>query len=43
MKRLIVFLAALIVLTIIVVKYFDYSNIIESYIDSATKQEANRN
>ena len=33
MKRLIVFLAALIVLTIIVVKYFDYSNIIESYID----------
>lgn len=33
MKRLIVFFAVLIVLTIIVVKYFDYSNIIESYID----------
>ena len=33
MKRLIVFFAVLIVLTIIVVKYFDYSNIIESYIN----------
>ena len=33
MKRLIIFLVALIVITIIVVKYFDYSNIIESYIN----------
>lgn len=33
MKKLIVFFAVLIVLTIMVVKYFDYSNIIESYID----------
>jgi aldose sugar dehydrogenase len=33
MKRLIIFLVALIVITIIIVKYFDYSNIIESYIN----------
>ena len=33
MKRLIMFLVVLIVIAIIVVKYFDYSNIIESYIN----------
>ena len=33
MKRLIIFLVALVVITIIVVKYFDYSHIIESYIN----------
>ena len=33
MKRLVMFLIALIVITIIVVKYFDYSHIIESYIN----------
>jgi len=33
MKRLVIFLIALIVITVIVVKYFDYSYIIESYIN----------